>query len=396
MPPHADWHTDEFPELRDGPPWVMQEMIEAEPSLAAPIFAQTESADAIAEAVRAATADGAPTSVVGCGTSEHGAMAIAEQIRWAAGPARIPHAAVESRQAFEAMLDQRRGGAAIGVSHEGETRATKAALQALSGWGATTALVTAAPKASTAEIVDDVLVTPLRDRSWCHTVGYVSPILAGGAIAASLSGQPNDAAAAEWTLNRALGAWEEARAVAGALHGVEHIVTVGSGADRIAARELALKIEEGVRLPATARDLETYLHGHLVSADDRTAVVALVTDVRGGADRRAARAGQVLDAARRVGCRTAAIVHPVLEPLLPAERTSAGRIVGAAPPDGPALAGEPGLSALLGSFLHSAVALQLLTLELAHAAGTNPDLIRRQEAPYREAAAIAESSFPAP
>ena len=28
-----DWHTDEFPELRPGPPWVMQEMIEAEPGL---------------------------------------------------------------------------------------------------------------------------------------------------------------------------------------------------------------------------------------------------------------------------------------------------------------------------------------------------------------------------
>ena len=37
-----------------------------------------------------------------------------------------------------------------------------------------------------------------------------------------------------------------------------------------------------------------------------------------------------------------------------------------------------------------AVALQLLTLELAHAAGTNPDLIRREQRPYREAAAAAE------
>jgi hypothetical protein len=36
------------------------------------------------------------------------------------------------------------------------------------------------------------------------------------------------------------------------------------------------------------------------------------------------------------------------------------------------------------------VPLQLLTLELAHALGTNPDLIRREQAPYREAARIAE------
>ncbi len=31
-----------------------------------------------------------------------------------------------------------------------------------------------------------MLVTPLVDRSWCHTVGYVSPLLAGAAIAAGL------------------------------------------------------------------------------------------------------------------------------------------------------------------------------------------------------------------
>ena len=28
-----DWHTDDFPELRAHPPWVMQEMIEAQPAL---------------------------------------------------------------------------------------------------------------------------------------------------------------------------------------------------------------------------------------------------------------------------------------------------------------------------------------------------------------------------
>ena len=33
MIPTPDWHTDEFPELRSGPPWVMQEMIAAEPAL---------------------------------------------------------------------------------------------------------------------------------------------------------------------------------------------------------------------------------------------------------------------------------------------------------------------------------------------------------------------------
>ena len=33
-----DWLTAEYPELRDGPPWVMAEMIDAQPSLVEPIL----------------------------------------------------------------------------------------------------------------------------------------------------------------------------------------------------------------------------------------------------------------------------------------------------------------------------------------------------------------------
>ena len=54
------------------------------------------------------------------------------------------------------------------------------------------------------------------------------------------------------------------------------------------------------------------------------------------------------------------------------------------PPLGLAAASSPA-----GALISAAVALQLLTLELAHAAGTNPDLIRREQRPYREAAAAA-------
>jgi hypothetical protein len=46
----------------------------------------------------------------------------------------------------------------------------------------------------------------------------------------------------------------------------------------------------------------------------------------------------------------------------------------------------------LAGLLAGAGALQALTLELAHARGTNPDLIRREQAAYRNAAQAAESS----
>jgi len=39
------------------------------------------------------------------------------------------------------------------------------------------------------------------------------------------------------------------------------------------------------------------------------------------------------------------------------------------------------------------VAVQLLTLGLVGLAGTNPDLIRREERPYREAAFIGDATL---
>ena len=69
---------------------------------------------------------------------------------------------------------------------------------------------------------------------------------------------------------------------------------------------------------------------------------------------------------------------------LPAESTSAGRVVVPESSEVP-----PSLSALAAS----AVALQQLTVALVHRTGTNPDLIRREEEPYRDAAGIAEAKF---
>jgi hypothetical protein len=48
-------------------------------------------------------------------------------------------------------------------------------------------------------------------------------------------------------------------------------------------------------------------------------------------------------------------------------------------------------AALLSALLTGAVSLQLLTLSLAHLVGSNPDLIRREQRTYREAASVAET-----
>jgi glucosamine--fructose-6-phosphate aminotransferase (isomerizing) len=269
------------------------------------------------------------------------------------------------------------------VSHGGRSRETVAALEAARATGARTVLVTAVPETPAAEASDHVLVTPLRDLSFCHTVAYLSPILAGGAIAAAMEGGGVNTAALEAHLGAALETRAQCMAVARRLHGVAQLLAVADGADQVAARELALKVEEAVRFPSTARGLETMLHGHLVATDGRTGLVLLVTDPR-HRERRAERGESALRAARRIGLRTAAVVTPDLAGRFGPELASAGTVV---------VPESAGLAGLLSSLVATAFVLQLLTLELVHEAGVNPDLIRREEAPYREAAELTQAKI---
>jgi glutamine---fructose-6-phosphate transaminase (isomerizing) len=371
IPTDLSWHGEGYPELRDGPPWVMEEMIEAEPALAEPI-ADAPGADEIAGAVARAADAGEPIVVTGCGTSEHGSMAVAvllgEALR-ATGSSAVP----EPRQALEAALDPRAGGVCIGISHDGSTRATIHALATARETGAVIATIGARDDSPIAAASDHVMVTPLRDRSWCHTVAYTSTILAGAAVARAIAGggRQDDAAIAGTLALR-----HRIARLALPLQGARRILAVGLGADLVTARELALKIEEGARVAATALQLESLLHGHLAGCDaDSTALVLFAADPRPARwrdDRLAVAAG----AARTIGIPTVALGGEAALAGLPAD------VERVALPTGGTVA---------GALLSGAVALQLLTLELAHLVGSNPDLIRREQRAYREAAAVAET-----
>ena len=103
---------------------------------------------------------------------------------------------------------------------------------------------------------------------------------------------------------------------------------------------------------------------------------------RGGLDARTRRARQALAAAAAVGIRAGAILGADAAARIPGELTPAGRIV---VPEQPALPNA--VAALLGA----AAPLQLVTLEVAHARGTNPDPIRRDDPTYLRAAEIADA-----
>lgn len=333
------------PELRDGPPWIMEEMVAAEPALAQELLDSPPAAVAeVAAAIRDASG---PVTVVGCGTSEHGAMAVAAQLDRALGGGWPPRAI--ARQSLDAAERPQRGGICIGISHDGGTRATQLALEAAARGGAKTALVTAVQSTP----VDHVITTPVHDDSWCHTVGYVSPVLVGAALARELRIEGVLGVGAADLLDAPVDL---------ALPDVARVVVAGAGLDLITARELALKVAEGARIPSVAFQLETLLHGHLAGEDESTAAVVVQTDV--GAGRVARRAGLAAAALKEIGM-------PVVE-------------IGPPP--------STDLDTALARLLWGAISLQRLTLTLAAARGVNPDLIRREEEPWRRAGDVAEGA----
>ena len=326
MAGQPDWYLPYFPELRGGPPWVMEDMIVLEPSLARRAGELQGQAEALAAEIEAVWAAGDWVTVAGSGTSEYSAMAVAEVLEEARRAIGAP-GAVEARESFEASLDPRDAGMLLVVSHGARSRAAVSALEAARARGRATALITAAASDTPAALVSDlVFVTPQVDGSFCHTIGYLSPILAAAAVSAAFKGVAVDASALGAHLDRVLEGGKEIGVVAARLAGATQYLTSGSGADMVAARELALKIEEGVRVPAAMRGLETLLHGHLVPADGHTSAIFLATDRRDGA-KRAERTNTALRAARRLDVRTAWSPRPTRPSASTARWRSAGVFV---------------------------------------------------------------------
>jgi fructoselysine-6-P-deglycase FrlB-like protein len=213
-------------------------------------------------------------------------------------------------------------------------------------------------------------------------VGYVSPLAAACMMSGLIAGHEPDPQRLRRRLAMGLDAARGRHGPMGnAAARARQLLVIATGADRITARELSLKIEEAAWLPTTARALETFLHGHLPATGPDTALVLLLLE-RGAIERRAARACQALAAAAVVGIKPGAILGEQAAALIPEGLTPGGRIV---VPDMPDLPNEA--AALLGA----AAPLQLLTLAIAAARGTNPDPIRRDDPRYLRAAEVSDA-----
>jgi glutamine---fructose-6-phosphate transaminase (isomerizing) len=380
--PNPDWYTDAFPELRPAPPWVMQDMIAAQPELLQALLESPPPGVAQAvEAIASALTHNSPVVVCGCGTSEHAAQAIAGLLSGALSPE--VSMLIRARPALSAALDPA-AGVCLAISHDGETRASLLALLAARAAGAHTIAITHQPDASVARAAERVLLTPRHDESWCHTLAYTSALAAGATLAAGLGPFAVDPSEGRELLERAIDL-TAAAPLAGRLADRRVLVCAGAQADHTTARELALKIAEGARLPAFALELETVLHGQLAAHEPGDALILVAIADHPQRERLARRAADIAGAAAAIGLPVAGLLSDAYAGMLPEELTPAGRLV-------TQLADPALVDRRLAGLLAGAGALQSLTLELAHARQTNPDLIRREQAPYRQAAQVAESS----
>ncbi len=383
--PPQPWAATTMPSRRARPPYHMTEMIEAEPAFARRLLGRLAVDPAVvrlADAVRYAASAGTVV-LTGCGTSEHGALAAADILRGALRREGLGSAQVPSvRQAFELALDPPREGLVIGVSHEGGTWATNLALEKARAAGARTALVTVTDRSPAAGLSDPglVIATEELDQSWCHTIGYLSPIIVAAAVGARIAGRPVGIDQVGALLETGLEAAAAAEAMASALADIENLVVVASGVDRAAGRELVLKVEEATWIPSAFRELETMLHGHLPATGDRTGLVLVLADP-GRRQERIARARQLLEASREIGARAAAILASGVDGQLDASLTPVGRLITPEP---------GGLAVPLAAVIGPVVPLQLLTERLARVRGTDPDPIRRDDPRYLAAAHVIE------
>ncbi len=393
------WAPSAMPALRSGPPFIMAEVIAHEPAAVERLVRDarvTGEARAIAQLLRprpapepgrsgqasrrpareaSDPAERWPPAVVGCGSSEHAALAAASIWREAWRHAGLPGPGPVARQAFEAAMDPWPG-TTIAISHEGGTWATAEALRAARTVGARLGLITAGANSPCASLADVVLCTRELDPSWCHTLGFLAPIVAAASVGAELAGRTIDPLVPRHLVEAGIAVEDDARALGRALATSRTLAVVASGADRAAGRELALKVEEASYVPAAYRDLETLLHGHITALDVGSGVVLILTD-RDGREARVRRARQLLAAVGRVGARCGAIVTAGAAEAIPDDLTPAGRIV---------IPEAPDLPAPVAAAIGSAVPLQLTAYHMALALGTNPDALRREATQYRSAA----------
>ena len=312
------WDYLPMPEVRPGPPWAMAEMIAAEPALAERIR-QRLLADGVAAALADAGARGRGRRARGhrdrlrdvrARGAGHGRDA---PRRVARGRAARPRDRSRPRRSSSRRTPPA-GGLVIGVSHEGGTAATIAALDAAAGGAARGRRCSPRAPGAPAAALADIVAGDRRARPQLVPHGRlrVADRRRGGRRRGLLAGTPTGRRGAPRA--RSADGIEAAHASDGdghardlsigrAIADASHLLVVGVRRGPGHGPRADAQGRGGACVPSAMRDLETFLHGHLPATGASTALVLVLTRPRRRPSARTRRARQALAAAGAAGIR---------------------------------------------------------------------------------------------
>ena len=351
---------------RPAHPFWMHDEMEATPAALDRALGDTD-AQAQRQAVAARLASARQVVLTGCGTAYHAALAGASFL------AELSGGEIDARavQAFElAHYTPAPPGpedALIVLSHSGKPSATNAALVRAHEGGAYCVTVTGDSSSPAAQGADEVIDTGYPEvKSFTYTISYSLMLAVLAELAAEAAGWQDAAQVGQ------IPAWHRAalalepriEALARRLADRTRWIFAGAGGNWATALEAALKMQETNYSAAFGMEMEEVLHGPVAALGDSV----LVTIAPPGAGRD--RALDLLRAARILGGETVALGAEG-----DAELEAATDTFLTLPSDCP--------EALSPAPYH--VPLHLLSYWLAVAKGTNPDLMRREDARYLEA-----------
>jgi glutamine---fructose-6-phosphate transaminase (isomerizing) len=354
------------------PFWMYEELVRA-PDAVAQVLAPDEIERVHRDAIVARLIAARRVFLTGCGTALHAALAGAALLR------DLTDGMVDARavQAFE-LANYERGvpavdDALIVFSHSGKPAATNAALASARKNGAYCVTITGDRESLAARNADAVLDTGYGEvKSFAYTISYSLMLAMMAELAARAARQTGavEAAASEAQVLRlaevhraALDLEGQVRALAERLTARDRFIFAGAGGNYANALEVALKMQETNYSASFGMEMEEVLHGPVAMLGDAVLVVIAPP----GAGR--TRALDLLRAARILESATVALGE----------------------------AGDVELEGAADSFLALPacpeplsvapyhVPLHLLSYWLAVVKGTNPDLMRREDARYLEA-----------
>jgi glucosamine 6-phosphate synthetase-like amidotransferase/phosphosugar isomerase protein len=362
---YADLPSD----ARSKPPYHMVEEIRAQPeAVARSLQLAEEQGSALAVMARARR-----VFLTGCGTSFHAAQAGAHFLQ-ASSQGKVDARSVQAYELVTYLPGLRPDDVVIAVSHSGNTHMTVRAVQRAQRCGAETIVITGFPDSEGGRLARQVVPTGYSaERSWAHTASYTAALATLLALANGLAepGERLDLTPIPEVVRDALELEEMAhRMAAGAILAERYreamrIVLVGGGPNAATAREGMLKLLETSYVQATAHELEEMLHGPLAAVTPDTLLIVLAPS---GAS--TDRAHDLVRAAHAIGTTPVVLVDAGN-----AERfEQAHRLL------------LPEVPEVLSPIPY-VVPLQLFSYFLAVGKGLNPDLLRRDDEPYRSARA---------